>query len=184
MGDDLALTDSRVEFMAMYLLKSLNLKNDKWMKMYNTEEYKTIIDEFLDKTVHHMLVYTVNPAGHLAVSPNYPTHIKSKSCYFAKKNPLGIISKEANFNQILIYGDLSYNSMQQLTTILDDILLPLFSNNLNLGLKSVGDDLLKNLSSLRNKTFVISGQIKGKTQLPIPAGTEKLSDTNIDNINK
>jgi len=32
---------------------------------------------------------------------------------------------------------------------------------------------------LKNRTFVISGQIKGRTQLPIPAGVEKVSDEDL-----
>ena len=164
MADELVLTDSRVEFMVMYLLKSLKLKNDKWTKMYNTEEYRAIIDDFLDKTVYSLLVFTFNATGLLTVSPNFPTHVKSKACYFSKQNPIAPIPKEVNFNKFFLYGDLSFNPMQHLTTILDDILLPIFSKNMNFGPKSVCDDLFKHLSSLKNTTFVISGQIKGNFQ--------------------
>ena len=49
MADDLEIGDSRVEFMAGYLLKTLKIKPDKWVKMYGIEDNKTMIMEYLEK---------------------------------------------------------------------------------------------------------------------------------------
>jgi dynein heavy chain len=43
---------------------------------------------------------------------------------------------------------------------------------------------LRHINNLKNKTFVISGQMKGKTQLPIPAGAEKVADFDLDDAHK
>jgi dynein heavy chain len=59
--------------------------------------------------------------------------------------------------------------------------MPVFANSQNQSdwPKVISNDLMKHINNLKNRTFVISGQIKGKTQLPIPAGVEKVSDEDI-----
>ena len=66
------------------------------------------------------------------------------------------------------------------------LLIPIFSNsqNCNDWPKVISDDLLRHINNLKNKTFVISGQMKGKTQLPIPAGAEKVADIDLDDAQK
>lgn len=66
------------------------------------------------------------------------------------------------------------------------LLVPIFSNAQNQSdwPKVISDDLLRHINNLKNKTFVISGQMKGKTQLPIPAGAEKVADFDLANAEK
>jgi dynein heavy chain len=45
--------------------------------------------------------------------------------------------------------------------------------------KVIANDLSRHISNLKNKTYVVTGQMKGKTQLPIPAGAERVSDKEI-----
>ena len=45
--------------------------------------------------------------------------------------------------------------------------------------KVISNDLNRHVNALKNKTYVITGQMRGKTQLPIPAGAEKVSDRDI-----
>lgn len=122
MAEELELADSRIEFMALYLLKTLKQKSDKWIKMYALEENKIMIQEFLDKSDNNILVFSINTSGLIWPSLNYPTQVKSKACYFAKrtKDPIG---KDVNIKDALIYGDLSYSPLEQLSAILDDVSL-------------------------------------------------------------
>lgn len=120
MADDLELNDSRVEFIAVYLLKTLKLKSDKWMKMYAIEDHKVMIQEFLDKNEQNLLVFILNSSGTLTISHSYPNQIKNKACYFAKKGK-DPISKDVNIKDALIYGDLSYSPLDQLSAILDEV---------------------------------------------------------------
>ncbi len=62
------------------------------------------------------------------------------------------------------------------------MLVPIFNraNNQNDYLKVISNDLSRHLNNLKNKTYVISGQMKGKTQLPIPIGADKLTDDYIN----
>jgi dynein heavy chain len=60
-------------------------------------------------------------------------------------------------------------------------LIPIFSNaqNQNSWPKVISDDLLRHINNLKNKTFVVSGQMKGRTQLPIPAGADKVAELDL-----
>ena len=208
MADDLEIGDSRVEFIAVYLIKTLKLKADKWMKMYAVEESKIMIHDFLDKTDNNLLVFALNNAQALVVTNAYPNQLKAKACYFTKKNREPI-TKDMNIKDALLYGDLSYAPLDQLSAILDEVkfhfyskkiffvvfvlyrsynltlslklLVPVFSNpqNQNEWPKVISNDLIRHINNLKNKTYVISGQMKGKTQLPIPSGAEKVNDDDL-----
>ena len=56
--------------------------------------------------------------------------------------------------------------------------MPVFgnSNNQNGWPKVISNDIIRHINNLKNKTYVISGQMRGRTQLPIPPGAEKVSD--------
>lgn len=113
--------DSRVEFMASYILKSFKIKLDKWMKMYVIEDNKTMILEFVEKNEQNLLVFYMSLSGALVVAYEYPVQLKTKSCYFAKKNKEGL-SKDLNLKEALVYGDLAYAPVDQLSGILDEVL--------------------------------------------------------------
>ncbi len=119
MADDLGIGDVRIEFMAGYLLKTLKLKNDKWQKMYGADENKVLIVEFVEKAENTLLVFVLNAAGALTVSYNYPQSSKNKAIYFAKKAK-ETIGKD-NLKDALLYGDLSYAPLEQLSAILDEV---------------------------------------------------------------
>lgn len=121
MADELEIGDSRIEFMALYILKTLKLKGEKWTKMYGLDENKIMIQEFLDKGEQNILVFSLNAASALAVSYAYPSTLKQKACYFAKrgKDP---VPKDVNIKDALIYGDLSYSPLDQLSAILDEVI--------------------------------------------------------------
>jgi dynein heavy chain len=120
MADDLDIGDSRIEFMAAYLLKTLKLKNDKWTKMYGIEDNKIMIIEFVEKPDQTLLVFSLNTGGALNVAYNYPNQFKSKLIYFAKRGKEAI-PKDQNIKEILNYGDLSYSPLEQLSAILDEV---------------------------------------------------------------
>lgn len=43
MSADLELNDSRIEFVADYVLKTTKVKTERWLKMYGTEENRVIV---------------------------------------------------------------------------------------------------------------------------------------------
>ena len=66
------------------------------------------------------------------------------------------------------------------------MLVPVFgnANNQSDWPKVISNDLIRHINNLKNKTYVISGQMKGKTQLPIPPGAEKVSDEELKKAQK
>jgi dynein heavy chain, axonemal len=66
------------------------------------------------------------------------------------------------------------------------MLVPVFGNvnNQNDWPKVISNDLIRHINNLKNKTYVISGQMKGKTQLPIPPGAEKISEEDLKKVQR
>ena len=58
------------------------------------------------------------------------------------------------------------------------ILVPLLSNQRNHEQWPVvvSQDVLRHVHSLKSNVFVISGQVKGKTLLPLPVGSDQVSE--------
>ncbi len=112
--------DARIDFIADYLLKSYKLKPDKWAKCIGVEENKTLILEFLEKADNPQLVFTVSSAGLITPTFDFPTSLKAnKAIYFIKRNkePIG----KENYSKNLVYGDLSYSPLEQLSALVDEV---------------------------------------------------------------
>ena len=121
MASDLDINDKRVEFVADYVLKTMKLKGDKWTKMYSLEENKQMFLEFFDKSDHSNLIVTVSSAGALSVGYEWPATLRNqKACYFVKKSKENI-QKDSPLRNSLIYGDLSYSPMDQLSAFVDEV---------------------------------------------------------------
>ena len=120
MASELELGDSRVEFMADYVLKTLKVKPDKWSKMYNIDENKLMFMEFFDKPENNTLVVIATSAGALTVQYEWPTNPKAKACYFVRRTREGI-SKDTVLRNALLYGDLSMSPLDQLSAFVDEV---------------------------------------------------------------
>ncbi|KAJ8313224.1 hypothetical protein KUTeg_009222, partial [Tegillarca granosa] len=181
MGTGLELGDARVEFIADYVLKSMNLKQDKWMKMY-TDECKQLFIDFFEKAEFLKLIIAFS-GGNISTQYEWPTNPKAKACYFAKRSrdPL---PKDPSFKNALLYGDLSYAPLDHLASFVDQVLVPVLSNTRNHEKwpQVVSADVVRHVDGLKNNVYVVSGQAKGKTLLPFPVGAEKIETTNIQKL--
>lgn len=117
---DLEINDCRVEFLAIYILKTFKLKPDRWVKMYSNDDNRTIIFDFFTRHDHPFLVFSVTGQNTLMVAYTYPTQMKFKSCFFAKRNKLQI-TKEDDFRKELLFGDLAYMPINMLSTLLEEV---------------------------------------------------------------
>jgi hypothetical protein len=61
------------------------------------------------------------------------------------------------------------------------MLIPIFGNLSNQieWPKVISYDLIRHINNLKNKTQVISGQMRGRTQLPIPSGADKVTEEDV-----
>ena len=120
MTEELKLIDSRVEFIAMFLLKSFKMKSDKWIKMYSIDDNKNLINDFLEGISTKAIISYTNVAGAIIIQSDFPPQLKSKTVYFIKKK-IEPISKNGQFVNDIIYGDLSQSPIDQIAAILDGV---------------------------------------------------------------
>lgn len=128
-------TDVRLEFLSHVIQKSLRLKADRWIKVLTVEEYRKIIQEFLENAEPPLLIFTQSGPGILAVSNaplNSPQHpavtlttgggssaARMKSLYFLKKRPEPVNREDPRSS--LLFGDLAPHPLEQVLTFLDDV---------------------------------------------------------------
>ncbi len=120
MVEELKLIDQRVKFIAIYLIKTLNIKTEKWNKLYLQDENKMIIEEFLDGRNLARIVFFHNASQNLVVHKDFPTQIKNKVAYFIKisKTP---VKASLTFPSQVVYGDLGESPFEQIYSILDGV---------------------------------------------------------------
>lgn len=117
---ELEIGDSRVEFIADYVLKALKLKPDRWTKMYQLDENRQLCVDFFDKPDRHNLVFLLNAAGGLTVASDWPTTVRSKAVYFVKRAKEAL-PKDVPVKSALLYGDISYSPIDQLSAFVDEV---------------------------------------------------------------
>ncbi|ORY39399.1 hypothetical protein BCR33DRAFT_720231 [Rhizoclosmatium globosum] len=169
-GDDaeaVVHVDARANWFEEKVCNALKIKNDKFKKMLTLAENNEILGHFLDKEFNTLLFY-LNQKEELIPAVNFPSQLKKKAIYFLKKN-LGQPVTEIGE---LTIGDLSANPLEFLSTLLEEVYLPLLTNpkNLEAWPEVVANDVLRHFHQLNGAVYVISGKSKGKTMLPLPHG--------------
>ena len=74
--------DRRMEFLGNCTLKTLKLKTEKWSRLVNTEEHKTVIIRFLERPHPTVLVIILTASAQLQASNTFPVTLKSKGNVF------------------------------------------------------------------------------------------------------
>lgn len=79
----------------------------------------------------------------------------------------------------LKFGDLSPAPVDQMSALVNGVVLPLLHNDNNQAVwpQVVSRDIVEHASTLKSSAFVVSGQMKGETLLPLPVGTEHIGVT-------
>lgn len=94
--------------------------------------------------------------------------------YFIKKEPSPVC--KACPAESVIVGDLSPKLIDQLASLVDEILVPLLSNTQNHDQwpAVIAKDVHKHVHSLRSTVYQVKGQVNGQTVLPMPVGVERV----------
>lgn len=167
--------DPRLELMGSFVIKSLKLKPEKWTRVITVEETKGVIKEFLDRPTPVVLIIILTQSAQLLPSTTFPlTQLKSKGVYFIKKHVQPI--PRENCSNFIISGDLATRTIDQLSALVEEVLVPLLSNEINY--KSwpfmVAQDVQKHVHSLKSTVHQVKGQVSGETILAMPVGVEKI----------
>jgi len=86
MEEDLEINDPRVEFVADYVLKTMKLRADRWLKMYAAEENKQLCLDFFDKVwtfyraMHYSAKRGIAIACRLTVCPSVRPSVTFVDC--------------------------------------------------------------------------------------------------------
>ncbi|XP_054457284.1 dynein heavy chain 9, axonemal isoform X2 [Anoplopoma fimbria] len=175
------VTDRRLDFIADYVLRTLKLKQDKWQKCVSSEDNRTVLQEFLDRAEQRTLVVSVTASGLLQPAAAFTASSpRTKAVYFVKHSRTAL--RPDSMKEDLVYGDLSYAPLDQFSALVEEVVAPLLSNSRNHSEwpKVVSLDVRRHIHSLKTNVFVVSGQVRGKTLLPSPAGSERLEQAALE----
>lgn len=79
--------------------------------------------------------------------------------------------KKDNYNSTLLFNEVNKSNLDLLRKTIEEVFLPVFSKRENLPSwsKKSREDMVDKLSGFSVETKAVEGQIKGKTELPLPS---------------
>ncbi|XP_069984628.1 dynein beta chain, ciliary-like [Penaeus vannamei] len=160
-----------------YTNKTLRLKADRWTKAMHNEDTRSTILDFLDGNAEQVLV-SQNLSNQLVSSSEVPAGLRTKGVYYLKTSDVPLIREEdsSNVREHVIFGDISPQPLDQLSTLIEEVFIPLLENpgNREGWPDMVKEDVSRQLYSLRGTVYRMWGQLRGQTLLPLPFGMDAL----------
>lgn len=112
-------TEERFLFLQDFVLKALRVKKEQWEKCVAVDEQKQVIQDFLDKPDHTVLVMYLNAAGMLVPSNGFAGTSNHKAVYFMKTSRRALSSDTMRTD--LPCGEMSCSPVHQLAVLLDKV---------------------------------------------------------------
>ncbi|XP_067457869.1 dynein axonemal heavy chain 11 isoform X1 [Thunnus thynnus] len=164
------LEDDRVKFVEEKVCGLLRLQRQTWEKSAVHEEFQALLKDLFEK--ENIIFFFSSQKGCLVASKEVPPLSRNKQIYILKKRVVPINSE--NYRELLLFGFLSPSPLLQLSNTVEQVCVPLLSNNLNHQMwpNLMSEDIIRNVESVCSKTSVVWGQVLGKTVLPIPTVTD------------
>ncbi|KAK5876299.1 hypothetical protein CesoFtcFv8_025666 [Champsocephalus esox] len=176
--------DSRLAFIRDYVLRTLRLQPDRWHSCVSSEDNQRVLQDFLDRAEQRTLVVSVTVAGQLQPAAALPSSPASSSrgrvVYFVKRSRSAL--PRDCMEESLLYGDLSHNALQHFSALVEEVVAPLLFNSRNHTEwpQVVSQDVRRHVHSLRTHALVVSGQVHGRTLLPLPAGCQNVEQADLE----
>ncbi|XP_071447818.1 dynein beta chain, ciliary [Hetaerina americana] len=87
-----------------------------------------------------------------------------------------VITLNDNIRKTVAFGDMAARPIEELASLVDEVLVPLLSNpgNHKDWPSVVGRDIKKHVHSLKSTVYQVKGQVCGQTVLPLPVGVERV----------
>ncbi|NXJ22597.1 DYH17 protein, partial [Dicrurus megarhynchus] len=161
-----ATQDERLGLLESLATVLLRVRPDKWDKFMGSEETSVMLDKFFKQPEMLELVLGLSPAGQPLPTTCFPPTLKGKGIYFVKKKGENIT--EENCRSSLLVGDIVPSPVEQLITVLLEVVSPLLLNQNEGWPRMVVEDVVRHTHQLQNKMFMMSGKIQGKPLLPLP----------------
>ncbi|KAM9424094.1 dynein axonemal heavy chain 9 isoform 2-T2 [Pholidichthys leucotaenia] len=172
-----AAEDKRLDLIADYVLTTLKVKQDKWQRCVSDEDSRQVLQDFLDRPDQRALVVSLSAGGGGLLQPSASFasfSSRSKAVYFMKRSRAELSPE--SLKDSLVCGDLSLAPLDQFSALVEEVVVPLLSNSRNHTQwpQVVSQDIGRHVHSFKNNVFVVSGQVQGKTLLPLPADSERV----------
>ncbi|XP_064397591.1 dynein beta chain, ciliary-like isoform X3 [Halichondria panicea] len=170
-------SNSTFEAFSDYTLKTFKLKQDKWSKFMTVNDNVVMLTKFLEKGDSQVLLISLSSAGTLQCAAVFPSSLRNKTIYFVKRHKEPV--KKGKFHSLVMCGEMSAVPLDQLITLVDSLVVPMLSNNENHSLwpNVVSQVVMKHTGGLKGDVLVVSGQVKGKTLLPMSPQAEMAAES-------
>jgi len=145
--------------------------------MSSTLTASEAITRFLDSASLFLLIFYLNGKDELTASTTFPTAIKKKGLYFLKKTAGQTTDL---VDSTFVYGDIPTNPLEFLSSMLEEVYMPLLGNTNNMsGVPVVVTaEVLQQFHEFNSALHIMIGKSKAKTILPIPEQVKgTLTDT-------
>lgn len=150
--------------------------------------------DYINNLNKHLLLISLASNGILVPVLGFPVPTRSKSCYFVKTSSVALtkdnlcevseqifclyythLAKYLIF-QVIVFGDVSWKSMEQLAVFFDAVAYPLLINagNRTMWPQCVVKDVDDKLKDLLNTITDIKGNFNNETILAIPPNIEDI----------
>ncbi|XP_032397932.1 dynein heavy chain 9, axonemal [Etheostoma spectabile] len=173
--------DSRLDFIADYVLRTFRLKQDAWQQCVSNGDNRQLLQDFLDRADHRSLVMWVSAAGLLQPTAGVPPGGSgTRAVYLLKQR--GAALRPHRMQEQLLCGDMSPAALDHFSALVQEVVAPLLSNNRNHSEwpQVVSQDVRRHVHSLQTNVFVVTGQVQGKTLLPLPAGCDRVEQAALE----
>ncbi|XP_054702769.1 dynein axonemal heavy chain 9 isoform X1 [Grus americana] len=83
----------------------------------------------------------------------------------------------------LLCGDLPADALRHFAALVEEVIVPILTNQKNHQgwPQVVSQDIIRHVHNLKSIVFMVVGQVKGKTLLSLPAGSEGIEDIDLEN---
>ncbi|KAI3360460.1 hypothetical protein L3Q82_002355 [Scortum barcoo] len=169
------LEDVRVKFVEGKVCGLLRLRQLTWERSAVSEHFQTLLKDFFEK--ESVMFFSLSKKGCLVASNEVPPVAQNKHIYILKKTVVPISAE--NCREHLLFGLLSPSALLQLSSTVEQVCVPLLSNNKNHHMwpNLMSEDIVRHVESVCSKMSVVQGQVLGKTILPIPTATDWIENS-------
>jgi dynein heavy chain len=132
--------------------------------------------EFLEKRDRVWIGVLLLQSGQLATVFEPPSTSKNKGVFFFKREEEPVPKED--IKNLVTFGDLSALPLDQFGAFVDDIMDDiLVHQDMATGWpKVVSGDVQSSMNKLKSEVYEITGSMKGRTLLPMPAGIEQIEN--------
>uniref|UniRef100_A0A8C5TQE7 Dynein heavy chain tail domain-containing protein n=1 Tax=Malurus cyaneus samueli TaxID=2593467 RepID=A0A8C5TQE7_9PASS len=101
-----------------------------------------------------------------------------RQCAFVATKALFFLRPPGAGPAELLCGDLPAEPLPHFAALVEEVIVPILTNRKNHQgwPRVVSQDIIHHVHRLKNTVFKVVGQVKGKTLLPLPAGSEGIED--------